>query len=223
MTRYKVSDVFVVLRCVERTLGTLRPPRPLLDFLIRAGVQCDTNIAARYGSVLVFPQSFVVIHSQLFPWWKTEREKAFFCIRWVGSWLLWKFAHTVGDIAPVKTLLVWLRAQVSAIHIMIKYPYILRSGSLAACLFIFLSTLPSDISTIPLEAAFQGKCVRCLPGAVPISIQKLLHHTNWYFCHDRRHAMASIIHSNRRLPTAIYSFLHLKVFPTPAHYDILLL
>jgi hypothetical protein len=122
-----------------------------------------------------------------------------------------------------KPFLVWLRAQVAAIHIMIKCPYILRSGSLAACLFIFLSTLPSDISTIPLEAAFQGKCVRCLPGAVPISIQKLLHHTNWYFCHDRRHAMASIIHSNCRLPSAIYSFLHLKLFPTPAHYDILLL
>lgn len=42
---------------------------------------------------------------------------------------------------------------------MIKHPFNLHgSGSLAACLFIFLSTLPSDISPIPLEAAFQGRC-----------------------------------------------------------------
>lgn len=46
----------------------------------------------------------------------------------------------------------------SSVLIMIKYPHNLRSGSLATCLFIFLSTLPSDISTIPLEAAFQGRC-----------------------------------------------------------------
>ena len=68
INRYEASDVFVVLCCVERTLGTLRPPRLLLDFLIRAGLQCDTNIAARYGSVLVFPQSFVVIHSLMLTW-----------------------------------------------------------------------------------------------------------------------------------------------------------
>ena len=120
--------------------------------------------------------------------------------------------------------LVWLRAQVFPSHIMIKYPANLRSGSLATCLFIFLSTLPSDISTIPLEAAFQGRCIR-LPGSVPISIWKSLHNTNWYFCHGRRHAMASIIHSNHQTACA-YCYLLLlfpwKCFPTPAHYNILL-
>ena len=144
--------------CVERIV---RPPRP--GYWIswsESRLHYSLTQIQRHGSVLLW---FGVIHLTNNQMWKRERESFLFSkmrgkssimkMLWFSLWYFLKwYARTYR----------WA----GLCLIMIKYQTRVRSGSLATCFFIFLSTLPSDINTIPLEAAFQGKLYLVTPGSV---------------------------------------------------------